>query len=154
MLGDVLDVFGRAAAAATHNIHKPTFGKIFHKMAHFVRRLVIFPKFSLVGSFSQGLAAARQDDGWGFIDQRGNWVVAPQFVSLTSMNEQGFAFGVSTSGDLVRVSRDGSQRMLVPDKLKAGEVQILLQRQATVADALDSAARRSAQECGGLFPLV
>jgi hypothetical protein len=76
--------------------------------------VVISPKFSLVGSFSQGLAAVRQDDGWGFIDQRGNWVVAPQFVSLTSMNEQGFAFGVSTSGDLVRVSRDGSQRMLVP----------------------------------------
>jgi hypothetical protein len=38
-----------------------------------------------------------------------------------------------------------TQRMLVPDKLKADEVQILLQRQTAVADALDSAARRSAQ---------
>ena len=76
--------------------------------------VVISPIFSLVESFRKGLAAARQDGGWGFIDQRGNWVVAPQFERLTSMNEQGFAFGVSTSGDLVRVSRDGSQRMLVP----------------------------------------
>lgn len=38
-----------------------------------------------------------------------------------------------------------TQRMLVPDKLKADDWRVLLQRQAAVADALDIAARRSGQ---------
>ena len=58
---------------------------------------VIDPRFSMVYSFSHGLAAAQEDDGsWGYINQGGSFEVAPQF-------EEAFGF----SEELARVKVNG-----------------------------------------------
>ncbi len=80
-------------------------------------RMVIAPHFQHVEPFNQGLAVARQDGNWGFINVRGEWVINPQFNSLTSMNQQGVALAINASGELVRVSRDGTQRILLSARL-------------------------------------
>lgn len=54
-------------------------------------RMAITPRFSLVESFSQGLAAAQQGERWGYINSRGEWVIPPQFEQASSFNPKGFA---------------------------------------------------------------
>ena len=44
--------------------------------------IVISATFSDCGSFFNGLALAKSDDGlWGFIDKMGNWAISPQYTN-------------------------------------------------------------------------
>lgn len=44
--------------------------------------IVIPATFSDCGSFFNGLALAKSDDGlWGFIDKKGNWAISPQYTN-------------------------------------------------------------------------
>ncbi|MDO8680536.1 MAG: WG repeat-containing protein [Acidobacteriota bacterium] len=45
------------------------------------RVVVELGKFQSVGSFRQGLAAVKTEDGWGFIDSTAKMVISPQFDS-------------------------------------------------------------------------
>lgn len=41
--------------------------------------IAIKPRFQSVGHFHNGLAPAQENDRWGFIDMRGEWVVTPRY---------------------------------------------------------------------------
>jgi hypothetical protein len=47
-------------------------------------RLVIDPRYELVGPFSEGLAAARLAGNWGFIDRRGDVVIPARFADTAA----------------------------------------------------------------------
>ncbi|MEG4212107.1 WG repeat-containing protein [Microcoleus sp. S13_B4] len=47
-------------------------------------------------SFNEGLAAVRASKGWGYINQAGEWAIAPQFSAAGSFSE-----------GLAAVKRDG-----------------------------------------------
>jgi hypothetical protein len=42
-------------------------------------KIAIAPKFEAVVSFSEGLAAAKLEGRWGYIDPKGNWKIEPQY---------------------------------------------------------------------------
>ncbi|GGI71877.1 WG repeat-containing protein [Shewanella gelidii] len=42
------------------------------------KKVVIQPKFLKAGEFSEGLAPVRTKRGYGYIDFKGNWIIAPQ----------------------------------------------------------------------------
>jgi hypothetical protein len=44
-------------------------------------RVAIPPKFDEARSFSDGLAQARLDDKWGYIDRSGDWIIKRKFDS-------------------------------------------------------------------------
>jgi WG containing repeat len=51
---------------------------------------IISPKFIKAYPFSEDLALATVDDGWGkwgFIDKRGEWIILPQFNNPKSFSE-------------------------------------------------------------------
>ncbi len=54
-------------------------------------RVVCEPQWDEINSFSQGLAAVKQDDKWGFINTQGEVVVAPQWDYVEDFTEDGFA---------------------------------------------------------------
>ncbi|MCB9297008.1 MAG: WG repeat-containing protein [Lewinellaceae bacterium] len=58
--------------------------------------VVIQPRFRNVGRFSQGLAPAREEAYWGFIDTLGRWAIAPTYDYAAPFVEE-----------LARVCRDG-----------------------------------------------
>ena len=49
--------------------------------------LVIPPAYLLTLGFSEGLAAVKTIEGWGYVDVRGSIVVPPQFTSATSFSD-------------------------------------------------------------------
>lgn len=53
-------------------------------------KVVIAPRFKAVGTFSEGLAAAREGGYYGYIDTKGDWKIPPQYDYATEFTE-GFA---------------------------------------------------------------
>jgi len=51
-------------------------------------RVVIATDFDNVSIFSEGLAAAKKNDKWGFIDSTGKWIIEP----VITKNMEGYAF--------------------------------------------------------------
>jgi hypothetical protein len=50
-------------------------------------KVVIPPRFVLVNSFSEGLAAAERDGRWGLVDKHGEWVLEPLFADIDPFSE-------------------------------------------------------------------
>ncbi|UIR56814.1 WG repeat-containing protein [Sphingobacterium sp. SRCM116780] len=50
-------------------------------------KFVIRPKYELLQSFSEGLAAFMKDDKWGFIDIKGNVIVKPIYDEVRDFSE-------------------------------------------------------------------
>jgi len=50
-------------------------------------KLVISPQFNQAYPFSQGLAAVKIGDKWGYIDKTGKFVIQPQFNYAQSFSE-------------------------------------------------------------------
>ncbi|MCB1473331.1 MAG: WG repeat-containing protein [Rhodobiaceae bacterium] len=68
----------------------------------------ISPRYEAVGHFHEGLAPAKENGLWGFIDTAGNWVVKPQYDSVYrggdgrfGVKQDGLWGFVSTTGELV-----------------------------------------------------
>ena len=72
--------------------------------------LVVKPQFSEVKNFSQGLAAVKLDDKWGYIDKTGKVVVKPQFSEAYSFSER--VAGVTVdSNKWEYIDQTGKQRI-------------------------------------------
>lgn len=56
-------------------------------------------RFEAAQSFSEGLAAVRQQGRWGFIDNQGRWAISPRFQEVGPFKE-GLAFARSEKGQL------------------------------------------------------
>ena len=52
-----------------------------------MRKVVIQPQFDQVKGFSEGLAAVRLGDKWGYIDKTGKLVILPQFYLASEFSE-------------------------------------------------------------------
>ncbi len=64
--------------------------KLFFNDWGFITRqgeFVIKPQFKKSASFSEGLAAVKQQNIWGFIDNQGNMKIKPQFKKVNSFSE-------------------------------------------------------------------
>lgn len=58
------------------------------KLINLKKELVSNKEFGLVRNFSQGLAAARdENDKWGFINSKGEWVIEPKYTNAASFSE-------------------------------------------------------------------
>ncbi len=55
------------------------------------------PEVNILWPYSEGLAAARTDSGWGYIDRDGRWIISPQYTYAYSF-ENGHAL-VENSGE-------------------------------------------------------
>ena len=55
------------------------------------------PEVNILWPYSEGLAAARTDSGWGYIDREGRWIISPQYSYANSF-ENGHAL-VENSGE-------------------------------------------------------
>jgi len=71
-------------------------------------RMTVAPRFTVVGEFSEGLAAAQlgqyPSGKWGYIDTRGRWVISPQFDAAGPFSEGLAAVEVgATNNDSARV---------------------------------------------------
>lgn len=79
-------------------------------------KVAIPARFTYVYPFSEGLAAATEDErgegGWGFIDANGKWVIAPQFEWATSFKD-GMA-GVNRKKDCGYIDKTGAQVVQLP----------------------------------------
>jgi hypothetical protein len=42
-------------------------------------KTILTPKFESLKSFKNGLAPAKQSGKWGFINEKGDWKISPQF---------------------------------------------------------------------------
>ena len=49
--------------------------------------ILIPPQFDSAGNFSEGLAAVKINDKWGYIDKKGNFVIQPQFDSVYNFSQ-------------------------------------------------------------------
>jgi hypothetical protein len=49
-------------------------------------KMVISREFSWASNFSEGLAAVKLDDKWGYIDKTGKMVIAAQFEAALSFS--------------------------------------------------------------------
>ena len=69
--------------------------------------IIIPPTYQLVGKFKDGLAPAQDYDNfkWGYIDKRGNWIVAPDFF-----------YAYDFSGDCAPVALEDNQWKLIDRK--------------------------------------
>ncbi len=52
---------------------------------------IILPQYDELHKFSEGFAACRITDKWGFIDKKGNMVISPQFISVYEDFKDGLA---------------------------------------------------------------
>jgi hypothetical protein len=68
-------------------------------------RMVIPPRFSGAGSFSQGLAPASEGGLWGYIDRSGRFVLPPKYEDCEPFSE-GLA-GVKINGRWGFINREG-----------------------------------------------
>jgi len=58
---------------------------------------VILPRFQLARDFTNGLAAVRLNNKWGFIDTKGNFVIEPIYIKVGDVSERIIA--VNTDGE-------------------------------------------------------
>lgn len=49
-------------------------------------------EFEEAKSFSAGVAAAKKNGKWGYIDQNGKWIIEPQFYDADAFRSEGVAF--------------------------------------------------------------
>lgn len=56
---------------------------------------IVSPKFDNAGSFSEGLAAVKVGDKWGFIDKTGKMVIEPQFNPRQAQFNSRFSDGLA-----------------------------------------------------------
>lgn len=47
--------------------------------------VIIQPKFDYATDFNEGLACVKQNNKWGFIDIKGNWIIDPKYLSAQPM---------------------------------------------------------------------
>lgn len=81
------------------------FGTVFPASAQTV---AIEPRYEAVGHFHEGLAPAKLNGAWGFIDRTGAWIVEPQYESVYrgadgrfGVKQNGLWGFISTAGTLV-----------------------------------------------------
>ena len=72
---------------------------------------VVEPRFTFVDNFSEGLAAVKQTEKYGFIDKTGKWIIEPQFDDVHGFSE-GLA-AVSKKGKYGFIDKNG-QWIIVP----------------------------------------
>lgn len=82
-------VGGRAPFRALSRIGVPAWGYLDRS-----GRVVVPPSMDQAGEFSEGLAAAQQDDLFGYIDVDGVWAVEPRFTEAGDFHE-----GLAAVGD-------------------------------------------------------
>lgn len=70
--------------------------------------VAIAPAFDSVGSFSQGLAAARKGDLWGYIDKKGAWKIEPIFTEALPFRPEGLAKVMTRGGWWTWIRTDGA----------------------------------------------
>jgi hypothetical protein len=96
----------------------------------------VLKDYDMVKPFSEGLAAARRDGLWGFIDAGGNTVIEPQFEIVNAMHE-GLA-AVKTGGKFGFV--DASGAMAIPAEwdyatsFRAGRATVIRDNEETVIE--------------------
>lgn len=61
-------------------------------------KIVISPKYEDACAFCRGLAPVKQGGKWGFIDEKGNEIVAPMFTFATPLSESGSAWVRNEAG--------------------------------------------------------
>lgn len=49
--------------------------------SNYTFKVIIKPQYQDAGTFSNGLAAVKKDDQWGYVDESGKMVISPQFVA-------------------------------------------------------------------------
>jgi hypothetical protein len=97
---------------------------------------------SPVSRFSEGLAAVKTDDGWGFIDTTGKMVIDPQFDNVESFQD-GMAF-VTILGKEAYITKTGA---FVVDPFPGTTVKEMKERMAAdTAQAKQAAEMRAVQE--------
>ena len=69
--------------------------------------VAIPPTFNSAGSFSQGLAAARKGDLWGYIDKMGAWKIEPAFTEAFPFRPEGLARVMTRGGWWTWIRTDG-----------------------------------------------
>ncbi len=71
-------------------------------------------KFIEVTNFSEGLAAVRESDLWGFIDRNGNYVIEPQFTSAAPF-VNGIAWAANSKEDVYGfINKKGEYVIKIP----------------------------------------
>ncbi len=66
---------------------------------------LIYPKFSDVMPFSDGMAAVCEGEQWGFIDTLGRQLIEPQYREVTIFSE-GKAFALNSQGKIVCIDHN------------------------------------------------
>lgn len=61
-------------------------------------KAVISPKYEDAGAFCRGLAPVKLDGKWGFIDEKGNEIVAPSFELASPLSKSGTAWVKNEAG--------------------------------------------------------
>jgi hypothetical protein len=82
--------------------------------------IVIKPVFGNVGSFSEGLARAKNGDGkWGYIDKTGDWVIRPEFMDTGDFSN-GLAKAKTDIGWWGYIDKSGS--FIIDPEFEGGEL--------------------------------
>lgn len=73
------------------------------------------PTISFVDKFSEGLAAAENNNGkWGYIDKTGKFVIDPKFDGTYAFND-GYGI-VNLDGDYVYIDKNGEAKIFFPNQ--------------------------------------